>query len=540
MDERSLEIPDDLANLHKATSFVRGICGGLESYGADKHFAVDVELAVSEACTNAIKHGSDSDQTKSVIISCCTYQDRLVINIRDQGKGFDMDRIPTPNFDKHPEKGYGVYIIKSKMDKVEYSRKGNWNQLSMTKFFKNNTVQKYDDYGIRKALVVDDDVDMVNLLKRYLEKQGMEVYTAGNGVEALEILYKSDVRLVLTDWLMPEMDGVSLCKKIRSSYIAGYTYIIFLTARGKKEDIVAGMEAGADDYLSKPVNSNELKVHINAGLRVLSLERTLLEKNEVIKKDLEGARELQKSFLPAMFPEVSGIEFAANFIPSAYVSGDAYNMFRLDEKQIGLYHIDVMGHGVFAALFSFLINQRLTHDLSPCGLIKVPKETSPYYLINSPEKVVGILNEEDLLDQYGSYFTMLYTIFNMETGVLSIYRAGHNPPLIVRANGDSEYVTEGGAPIGLGIPLMVGECREVQLYSGDALIVFSDGINECYSSSNPGECFGLERARDYLVENRLRNMEESFEELIENVKAFHGKEEFDDDVSIVGLRWKGH
>ncbi len=128
------------------------------------------------------------------------------------------------------------------------------------------------------VLIVDDDTDTTNLLKRRLENHGLGVLTAHNGRDAFEILHKSDVRLVVTDRRMPVMDGLTLCQRIRATDIPGYVYIILLTVCANKEDIVSGIDAGADDYLTKPFNSEELKVRIDSGLRVLSLEQSLREK----------------------------------------------------------------------------------------------------------------------------------------------------------------------------------------------------------------------------------------------------------------------
>lgn len=128
------------------------------------------------------------------------------------------------------------------------------------------------------VLIVDDDRDTINLLKRYLGNRGFGVLTAHNGSEAFEIFHKSDVRLVVTDRKMPVMNGLDLCQKIRTSDFSEYVYIIILTVCGKKDDIVTGIKAGADDYLIKPFNSEELKVRIDSGLRVLSLDNSLRKK----------------------------------------------------------------------------------------------------------------------------------------------------------------------------------------------------------------------------------------------------------------------
>jgi DNA-binding response OmpR family regulator len=154
------------------------------------------------------------------------------------------------------------------------------------------------------VLIVDDEPDIIKILRKYLENHGLGVLTAQNGREALEILHKSDVRLVITDRIMPEMDGIALCRSIRASDISGYVYIIILTISGSKEDIVNGINAGADDYVTKPFNLEELKVRVDSGLRVLDLEQSLHEKikeEEILVGELKAALD-QVQKLSGMLP----------------------------------------------------------------------------------------------------------------------------------------------------------------------------------------------------------------------------------------------
>ncbi len=253
-----------------------------------------------------------------------------------------------------------------------------------------------------KVLIVDDDDDNINLLKKRLGFHDMDVVVAHNGKVALDVLYHSDIRMVITDWIMPEMDGLELCRRIRASSISGYVYIILLTGKRENKDILEGMEAGADDYMPKPFNSDELKVRLDAGMRILSLEQNLVIRNNTILNDLAAARDLQKSIQSDIFPDISGIEYASRLIPSSYLSGDILNVFRLDEKHLGLYHIDIMGHGVRSALFSFFINQKITRSFTSMGLLKTAINDEPYYRINTPKEMATLLNERNLLEEHGS------------------------------------------------------------------------------------------------------------------------------------------
>lgn len=133
-------------------------------------------------------------------------------------------------------------------------------------------------------LVVDDDLISQTILVKSLKKAGHVTASANNGNEALEILEKQFYPIVITDWMMPEMDGLELCRVIRSKELQGYVYIILVTSKESRNDIVTGLKAGADDYLTKPFNKAELLARINTGIRILGLERSLKKANDAIRQ----------------------------------------------------------------------------------------------------------------------------------------------------------------------------------------------------------------------------------------------------------------
>ncbi len=131
-----------------------------------------------------------------------------------------------------------------------------------------------------KALIVDDDIDFINLIKKHLEDQNLDILTAQSGKEALEILNSTEVQLVVSDWNMPEMNGLSLCKKIRELERKGYIYILLLSVRSKREDVLKGLDAGADDYLAKPYDPFELRTRLETGIRILNSDQSFQRKAE--------------------------------------------------------------------------------------------------------------------------------------------------------------------------------------------------------------------------------------------------------------------
>lgn len=156
-----------------------------------------------------------------------------------------------------------------------------------------------------KILIVEDDPVSKRLLQSRLEKWGHQVLTASNGFEALARLENESCPIVITDWMMPRMDGLELIRHLRSSETVGYVYIILLTAKQHKEDLVLAMEAGADDFVTKPFDKDELRVRLRAGERIIELEQKLADQNQQLtrnnkrmKRDLETAGRIQKSLLP--------------------------------------------------------------------------------------------------------------------------------------------------------------------------------------------------------------------------------------------------
>lgn len=132
-------------------------------------------------------------------------------------------------------------------------------------------------------LIVEDNPVSLKILEMIIKNAGYEVIPAHDGSQALNILKEKFIPIVITDWVMPEMDGLELCRKIRQMNFSGYVYIIFFTTKDSKGDIIAGLEAGADEYLTKPVDPSELFARLNTGKRILELESSLKKKNEEIR-----------------------------------------------------------------------------------------------------------------------------------------------------------------------------------------------------------------------------------------------------------------
>lgn len=140
-----------------------------------------------------------------------------------------------------------------------------------------------------KILIADDDDLALRILRRYLEQWGHEVTHALDGQEAWALFEQHEFPMVISDWMMPRMDGLELIRRIRNDERGRYVYTILITARSDKEDLVHGMEAGADDFVSKPFDRDELRVRVREGERIVGLERALAEGESSKEQSLRRA-----------------------------------------------------------------------------------------------------------------------------------------------------------------------------------------------------------------------------------------------------------
>ena len=368
----------------------------------------------------------------------------------------------------------------------------------------------------------------------------MEVSVAGNGSEAWEMFQSKEFHFVLTDWNMPEINGLELVRKIRE-HSGAYVYVLLLTSRSEKTDLVLGLEAGADDFLSKPFDRNELRARLRAGERIINLQRQLEERNgrlskanERMEKDLAAAARLQHSLLPVKLPETTAAKFAWSFRPCDELAGDNLNVFQLDENSIGIYVADVSGHGIAAALLSVTISQLLSPQRSQHGLLVQPdrKDTSKTQ-ISSPLMVAQELNRRFPMEDFdGNYFTIIYGVLDVRTCELRYVSAGHPPMIIVSSDGNHLKIEKSGFPIGWLVDCDYEE-HSLQLKPGDRLCLYSDGVADAENFEN--EKFGDSRLVESLSSSVSLSIDESVNEAMLKIETWCGKNELKDDMSMLAI-----
>ncbi|MXU64637.1 PP2C family protein-serine/threonine phosphatase [Oceanomicrobium pacificus] len=344
----------------------------------------------------------------------------------------------------------------------------------------------------RRVLVVDDSASQRRMMRYLLEGRGLAVEEAESGRAALDLVAQTPVDLVLSDWMMPDMDGLDFCRAYRRHPPEKQGYVILVTAREEKSDPAMGLDAGADDFLRKPVDPSEFHARVRAGLRILdardalSAARLKAEKalHEVkalyrrIDRDLEDAARLQHSLVPERAIEVRGGRVELLLQPAHHIGGDLVGTFEITREQVVIYAIDVSGHGIPSAL----LTARLSNYFSPNNrrqniAVEIRADGTPG--LRRPDAIARSLSERMFQElDTDLYFTLAYADIDLDSGAARLVQAGHPHPLLLHPDGAITPIGDGGAPIGL-VEHVPFEMFTARVPPGGGLLLVSDGMTEC-------------------------------------------------------------
>lgn len=403
--------------------------------------------------------------------------------------------------------------------------------------------------AIQRVLVVDDSRLQRHILATSLKRWGFDVLESASAAEALALCASGLPDLVLSDWVMPGLSGLEFCRRFREISQDQYGYFILLTSKSDKTEVALGLDAGADDFLSKPVNAAELRARISAGARILRMERELTEKNRVIKStldelqalydsldtDLIAAKKLQQSLVRDRHRDFGTAEVSLMLQSAGHVGGDLVGMFQTGEMRLGLYGIDVSGHGISSALMTARLAGYLSASV-PEQNLALRKTRDGRFVARAPAQAVAMLNRLIMSEmETEHYFTFLLADVDLRSGRVTLAQAGHPHPAIQRADGRVEFVGSGGLPVGL-IDSAEFQQFEVQMAPGDRLLIHSDGVTECAGRS--GRLLDDSGLSGIMRDLRQTRGPSFLDSLLWKLSNFVGDRDFDDDISAVLLEFK--
>lgn len=407
-----------------------------------------------------------------------------------------------------------------------------------------------DDSAVQIVLVVDDSRSQRRILSVYLARWGFQVIEAASGAQGLEICKRQKIDLVLSDWMMPDMDGLEFCAAFRQLKTEHYGYFILLLSKSEKQEVARGLDVGADDFLTKPVAAMELLARIRAGERILKMQRELTEKNrlvvetldeisalyESLELDLVEARRMQQSLIRENFRDFGAAKVSLLLKPCGHVGGDLVGFFEINDNEIGLFAIDVSGHGVASALMTARLAGYLS-GASPDHNLALMRTADGQVIPRSPAHAVHRINQliiEEIETEL--YFTMLLGHFDLRSGSGRIVQCGHPNVALQRRNGLVEFCGEGGLPVGLFADATWQDFR-FHLSPGDRLLMASDGISEC--PTGDGELLGDDGLASLMRRNCDLNGKVFLDALVWDLTKFAGDQPFPDDISAVLLEFDG-
>ncbi|MBN2381921.1 SpoIIE family protein phosphatase [bacterium] len=384
-------------------------------------------------------------------------------------------------------------------------------------------------------LVVDDSAIIRDILCFQIDELGYQVDAAEHGAIALEMMRQQQYDLVLSDIMMPEMDGYQMLETLKNTDEFRHIPVIMITDVNEIESIARCIELGAEDYLPKNYNEVVLKARIEACLEKKRLrdveiaytqkleEDFIAEKKEKERmlQELEIARKIQDSLLPEKTPTISGLEIGAITFPAKEVGGDFYDFIQVDPDNTGFVIADVSGKGVPAAIFMSLSR----------AIIRANAVRNP----NGAEAIVHAnkLIEED--SKTCMFVTVFYGIFETAAKQFRYVNAGHNPPLFFRAEsaGFESLKTAGGMALGIIPEIELTENR-VALQSGDLIVMYTDGITEAFNDKS--EEFGEERLMEVIRTNHQLSAPDLVKSIIDAVVSFAAGEPQTDDITLIVLK----
>ncbi|MBX7057514.1 MAG: SpoIIE family protein phosphatase [Leptospirales bacterium] len=369
------------------------------------------------------------------------------------------------------------------------------------------------------VLVVDDEPVNVQVIANYLSVIKVRVSSARSSEGVFALLNADQAAppdLLLLDVMLPGMNGLEICRRLRQRYSLAELPVLMLTARSQSQDLLNGFAAGANDYLPKPVEKAPLLARVNA---LLNMKRAAREQRELatLQQEIRLATQLQRSILPDPLPVDPRIEIQVFYLPKQSIGGDFYDFQHPGEGRLGVIIADVCGHGIPAAIGAAMLKIAFGGTAA---------------LADQPAEVLNQIRSTLAKRLAGQFITAAYAFVDLPDSSLSVSFAGHPPLMLLKAGSKEPLLLKPPGPVLAELPWS-GDYNTLRtpLHSGDRIFMYTDGITE--AGGLRGEEFGRERLIEFLVEQRDRPLRQFADDLLARLRSWSGQDIFEDDVTFV-------
>jgi phosphoserine phosphatase RsbU/P len=367
-------------------------------------------------------------------------------------------------------------------------------------------------------LIVDDNPANVEILQMRLAANNYDIITAMDGESGLAAAIDKKPDLILLDIMMPKMDGLEVCRRLKGNHSLPFMPIIMVTAKTDSKDIVAGLEAGGDEYLTKPVDHAALVARVKSMLRIKSLHDRVLEQSAQLKHQLKTATKIQSLFWPDIPELEAGSHIWALSAPARYIGGDLYDIIPMPDKSLMVYVADVSDKGVPAALIMAALST------------KIKSETR---IQSDVGKLLETINKSlhKLISKEGYFATIVFVRYWPQSGKMQFSMGGHLLPLWIVESGIGYLPQISGMSLGIMQDVHY-EKKEISLSPGESVILFTDGVIEAENENN--EMYGHERMVDYIKNSEGPPWGEG---LTDEISQWRGNAKANDDFTILEI-WR--
>jgi serine phosphatase RsbU (regulator of sigma subunit) len=369
-------------------------------------------------------------------------------------------------------------------------------------------------------LIVDDNPTNVDILQARLAAHNYEIITATDGEAGLAMAREKQPDLILLDIMMPKMDGIEVCQHIRADPSLPFMPIIMVTAKADSKDVVAGLEAGGDEYLTKPVDHAALVARVKSMLRIKALHDTVLEQSAQLQFQLHTATKIQSLFWPKIPELKGGGHIWAVSVPATYVGGDLYDIIPLPDESLLAYVADVSDKGVPAALIMAALSTKIRSE----ALVQ-----------SEVDKLLETINNSmySLTSEEGFFATIALARYWPSSGKMQFTLGGHLSPLWIIENDVGTLPQLKGISLGI-TPNVDYEKREILLSPGESVLFFTDGVVEAENEKN--DLFGNERLVGYIKNAKGPPWGKG---LLDSISRWRGDSYPNDDLTILEI-WRDH